>query len=257
VIVRVLGAHTLESRSTRHTCFLIDGVLALDAGSLCSALTPKEQLGVAAVLLTHRHYDHVRDLPTLGLATRDQGQPVDVYSLPETLEEVFGRLMDGTLYPDFTRSADGPRGPKYRPHPVRPGEAFPVRGYWVLPVEVFHGPPAVGYVVTDPRGRSFAYTGDLGLGLLPFCQAAPDLLAVDISFPNRMVRWAEDSGHLTPALLRDELAIARERGYPVPPVIAVHMNRHLPKKIEAELRQVAEELGVEILIGREDQTFDL
>ncbi len=257
MIVRVLGAHTLESRNTRHTCFLMDGVLALDAGSLCSALTREEQLRVAAVLLTHRHYDHVRDLPTLGLATRDQGQPVDVYSLQETLEAVFGRLMDGTLYPDFTQPSAGPRGPKYRPHSVRPGEALRVLDYQVLPLEVYHGPPALGYVVTDQRGSSFAYTGDLGLGLLPFCQAAPDLLAVDMSFPNKMVRSAKDGGHLTPALLRDELAIARERGYPVPPVLAVHMNPQLQEQIEAELRQVAEELGVEVLIGGEDQTFHL
>ena len=63
--IRVLGAHMLESRDTRHTCFLIDNVMALDAGSLASALTVSEQAKVAAVLLTHRHFDHIRDLPTL------------------------------------------------------------------------------------------------------------------------------------------------------------------------------------------------
>ena len=67
--VRVLGAHQLESLDTRHTCFLIDGVLGVDAGSLASALSPTEQAQVLAVLLTHQHFDHIRDIPTLGLCT--------------------------------------------------------------------------------------------------------------------------------------------------------------------------------------------
>ena len=37
VRIRVLGAHNLETESARHTCFLIDGVLAIDAGSLVSS----------------------------------------------------------------------------------------------------------------------------------------------------------------------------------------------------------------------------
>ena len=32
--VRVLGAHNLETNETHHTCFLVDGVLAIDAGSI-------------------------------------------------------------------------------------------------------------------------------------------------------------------------------------------------------------------------------
>ena len=41
--VRVLGAHNLETIETHHTCFLVDGVLAIDAGSLVSTLGADEQ----------------------------------------------------------------------------------------------------------------------------------------------------------------------------------------------------------------------
>ena len=44
--VRVLGAHQLETRDTRLTSFLIDGVLAVDAGSITSGLTLEEQKSV-------------------------------------------------------------------------------------------------------------------------------------------------------------------------------------------------------------------
>ena len=68
--VRVLGAHQLETRDTRLTSFLIDGVLAVDAGSLTSGLTLEEQESVEAILITHHHFDHCRDLLTFGLNTR-------------------------------------------------------------------------------------------------------------------------------------------------------------------------------------------
>ena len=40
--LRILGAHNLESKDTRMECHLIDGVLALDAGSLARALIFEE-----------------------------------------------------------------------------------------------------------------------------------------------------------------------------------------------------------------------
>ena len=87
--VRVLGAHQLETRDTRLTSFLIDGVLAVDAGSLTSGLTLAEQETVAAILITHHHFDHCRDLLTFGLNTRgsDNGR----LRLPGSAGKPFGK----------------------------------------------------------------------------------------------------------------------------------------------------------------------
>ena len=41
--VRVLGAHNLETTKAHHTCFLIDGKIAIDAGSLVSTLGMDER----------------------------------------------------------------------------------------------------------------------------------------------------------------------------------------------------------------------
>ena len=79
--IRVLGAHNMETAQTKHTCFLIDDSLAIDAGSLMTALTSDENNRLRAILLTHRHFDHVRDLPSLGLQTMDNGVTVDAYAL--------------------------------------------------------------------------------------------------------------------------------------------------------------------------------
>ena len=60
--IRILGAHNVESANTRLTSLLVDGVLAVDAGALTSSLTFAEQEKVSSILLTHCHYDHVRDV---------------------------------------------------------------------------------------------------------------------------------------------------------------------------------------------------
>jgi L-ascorbate metabolism protein UlaG (beta-lactamase superfamily) len=60
VIVKFLGTHNAESKNTRLVSFLIDDVLAVDAGSLVSELTFPEQRRIKAILLSHGHYDHIK-----------------------------------------------------------------------------------------------------------------------------------------------------------------------------------------------------
>ncbi len=83
--LRILGVHNMESRATRLTAHLVDGVLALDAGGLTRSLDFADQRRIRAVILTHRHFDHVRDLLPLGLAMRYSGVNVDVFGIPDTL----------------------------------------------------------------------------------------------------------------------------------------------------------------------------
>ena len=90
--VRVLGAHNLETTSAHHTCFLVDGVLAIDAGSIASTLGRDEPLRLRHVLLTHLHFDHTRGIPTLGLQTLDDPYTVGVFSLGVTVTREYGEL---------------------------------------------------------------------------------------------------------------------------------------------------------------------
>lgn len=61
--IRFLGAHNTETLTTRLSGLLVDQALALDAGSLTASLTLSQQLSLKGVLLTHQHYDHIRDIP--------------------------------------------------------------------------------------------------------------------------------------------------------------------------------------------------
>jgi len=257
--VRVLGAHNLETENNRHTCFLVDDEIVIDAGSLMTSLSAAEQEKIHGILVTHRHFDHIRDLPSLALANLDSGGIISVYSLAETLQAVSSRLMDGVLYPDFTKSLTE-RGPKYRLQAINPGIPVDLERYVVRPISVPHSTvPAVGYIVHQGNGHSFAYCGDTGGEILPFFADPfrPDPICVEVTFSQKMEERAKLTGHLTPGLLRNELVEAISQKLTIPRILIVHRNPAHEKEITDELAKVASELGIEITLAHEGMTVEV
>ena len=245
--VRVLGAHQIETRHTRLTSFLVDGALAIDAGSLTSGLTLEEQDSVEAILITHHHFDHCRDLLTFGLNTR--GHTTNVYACPEVLESLSANLVNGAIYPDHTRSPAG--RPSLRFNVFGPGEENRVGSYTALPMRVPHGPPTYGFQVTGPESRRFFYSGDTGPGFSEGWIVSPDLAFIETSYPDRMEVDARARGHLTPSLLAADLEkIGRQHGQ-LPTVWAVHLNPRYEEEIKEDLEVACRELGIDIRVAYE------
>ena len=255
--VRILGAHNMEVHEAKHTCFLVDEGIAIDAGSLMTSLSPEELDHIKAVLVTHRHFDHVRDLPSLGLNTLYNGSTVTAYSLRETLDAVFSRLMDGVLYPDLATDLTG-GGPKYKLHPIAPQKLVEVLGYVVRPIEVPHAAPTLGYIIHEAEGGSFAYCGDSGGGLLPFFRDSfrPNPIFLEVTFANRMNDLAKLTGHLTPQLLQKEIEDARGEKVPMPRIMVVHRQPSHEDEIREELAKVSADTGVEIALAEENETIE-
>ena len=246
--VRLLGAHNAESLDTKLVSILIDGVLALDAGGLTSGLTLAQQAALKAVLLTHRHYDHIRDIAMLGLNTLERGTTA-IYAPADVLDALVSHFLDGAIYPRLTERPS-PDRPSLRLCPLEPLKEEMVEGYGVLPVPVSHGVPAVGYQVTSADGRALFYTGDTGPGLARCWEAVnPQLLIIETTLPDRFEEAALASRHLTPRHLGEELARFREmKGY-LPRVILVHMSPYLDEEIRGEVEGVGRKLGVPIALG--------
>ena len=58
-----------------NTCsFLLNGTLLLDAGTVASKLSLSEQGQIRHIILSHLHFDHIKELPTLAdnLSERDE-----------------------------------------------------------------------------------------------------------------------------------------------------------------------------------------
>jgi phosphoribosyl 1,2-cyclic phosphodiesterase len=252
--LKILGAHNCISTRTQCLSLLVDGRLALDAGNLAGGLEFSEQYRLEALLLTHQHYDHVRDIPALGMNLYLSQQSLDIYAPAEAREVIIRHLLDGEMYPDFLRLPEA--APTFRFHALTPLREVSIAGYRVLPVPVPHSVPTVGYQVITPDGSCMFYTGDTGAGLGEcWQQIAPDLLVIEITASDRFWRDGLERKHLTPSILKSELVeFRRLKGY-LPLVIAVHMSPAVEDEIARETAVVARDLGADIRLAEEGMTL--
>ena len=254
--IQVLGAHNCERQNSKFISLLIDDVLAIDAGALTSSLSLEAQQKIKAILLTHQHYDHVKDVPTLAMNLFLSGATTRVYSISAVCDILARHLLNDELYPDF-RQKPAPN-PTVRFTIIEPHQAEQIEGYTVLAVPVNHSVPTVGYQVTSADGQAVFYAGDTGPGLADcWRHVSPQLLITEVTASDKYTEWAANSGHLTPGLLKQELQSFREVNGYLPRVVAVHMNPALEEEIAAEIAVVAEALGGSITLGYEGMQLNL
>ena len=254
--VQVLGAHNCESQNLRLISLLIDDTLAIDAGSLTSSLSFSAQQKLKAILLTHQHYDHIRDVPAIAMNFFLREATINIYSILPVYNALAAHLLGGELYPNFLERPEG--NPTIRFTIIEPHKTEHVEGYSILATEVNHPIPTVGYQVTSPDGKIVFYTGDTGPGLADCWEyVSPQLLIIEVTVPDKYEEFARKTGHLTPSLLKQELISFRElKGY-LPAVVVVHMDPGLEKEVEVEIAVVAEALDNSINLAYEGMQLHL
>ena len=205
MIIRFLGTHNAESKDTKLASFVIDNVLAVDAGSLASELTFSEQEKIKAILLSHGHYDHIRGIPAF--AFNNPNHTTKVYATSQTFKILSSHLVDGVIYPKFTKKIPFfLKKPSLKFVAKEPFNPVNIEGYKVLAFPMNHTINTVGFEITSKEGKKLFYTGDTGSGLSALWEhISPDLIIVDVTFPDRLENRAINSGHLCPKLLKKEL----------------------------------------------------
>jgi cAMP phosphodiesterase len=254
--IRILGAHNIESSKTSFTSFLIDGVLAVDASALTTNLSFAEQQKLKAVLLTHQHYDHIKDIPSLGMNFFLLKKAIEIYTTKPIYESLLAYLLNNALYPDLTKIP--PEKPALHINIVEPGKIISIAGYNVLPITVNHAAPTVGYQITSADGKKVFITSDTGPGLEDcWQQISTSLLLIETTVPNKDEQFALQAGHLTPKLLLKELESFRKiKGY-LPQIVLVHLNPLIEKSIRAEIREVEKVLNIKIRFGYEGMRLNI
>jgi len=250
MLIRILGAHSCESRATRCVCILVDDRLAIDAGGLTSSLSILDQQKLKAILLTHQHYDHIRDVPMVALTLYRCRTNVEVYSTPDVLDTIETHLLNGIVYPRFQEI------PKEKPtislNAIVPYETRRINGYGVLPVPVNHDGITVGYQISDAKRKTIFYTADTGPGLTDCWKClSPQLLIIDVTVPDSYQKFATETGHLTPSLLSEELMQFQEiKGY-LPQIVLIHMDPILEKETTEDIKRISEAFNTPITIAYE------
>ena len=226
---------------------MIGGALAVDAGALTSGLEIAEQMKLEAVLVSHAHLDHIRDLSTLAdNRCQMRAPPLTIAATRETLVLLRRHFFNGLLWPDFTQ-IPSPEAPTIRYLELEPERRVEVAGHQVRAVLVSHTIEAAAFVIEGPGG-SIAYSGDTGPTdrLWEVLNELPDLkaLLMEVSFPNHEQGLATSSGHHTPQTLDREL-----RKYRAPeslPTLLYHIKPVFQAAVERECAAI-KGLSLEVL----------
>lgn len=231
--LRVLGCSGAEFPGHNPTAFLLDDSLLLDAGTVGAVLEQEEQWRIRDILVTHSHLDHVRGIPLLAdnIMVKGLDNSLNLFATGETLDAIRVHLLNGVIWPDFTRIPSLEK-PIVFCVEIFPEEEFQLLDYRITAFPVNHTVPTVGYRITK-GAATLLYTGDTGPTERIWQMAGEvSALLVDVSFPNDMEDRARLTGHLTPSLLLRELAkLAQCPGR----ILVTHLKPQYYARIQAEL----------------------
>lgn len=200
------------------SCFVIDDCVAIDAGSLAMAATATQKKCIRDVVLTHAHLDHIAGLPLfIDDLFAVLEEPIRVHCPASVSESLERNIFNWEIYPRFSElSNDQSAVMKYQT--FESGDEFSVRHLRIKSIPVNHKVPSVGFIVTDNRS-TFALSGDTAEmdGFWQSANAETNLsaLLIECAFPNELEGLAQDSHHLTPRKLREELRKFERNDCPV------------------------------------------
>jgi cAMP phosphodiesterase len=198
----------LASARQHLACFVVDDLVAIDAGSLAMAASNLQREQVREVVLTHAHLDHIAGLPLfLDDLFSVLDRPVRIHATAEVIQVLERDIFNWSIYPKFSELSNE-NGAILEYVPFEAGSEFRAGHLSIMPVNVNHRVPSVGFIVSDGR-TTFAMTGDTA-GMDGFWNAvnagaAPDAILIECAFPDELTDLAEVSHHLTPARMRREL----------------------------------------------------
>ncbi len=146
--IRVLGCHGSQLPGYNTTCFLLDGKILLDGGTITSVLTAEEQLNIDYIFVTHAHLDHIRDIMFLAdnLCYLQRERPLVVLSTPYIIATLRYHLFNDVIWPDFSGIPNA-ENPVIKFSPISPGETISTAGLDITAIKVSHSVESVGYVI--------------------------------------------------------------------------------------------------------------
>lgn len=211
------------------------------------------QCALEAVLVSHAHLDHIRDLATIADNRTQRGcAPLVIAGTKQTIAILRKHFFNGLLWPDFTTIPTKEHAAiAYKI--LRPEVAADVAGYRVRAIMVSHTIECCAFVVTSKDG-TLAYSGDTGPTdrLWEVLNGVKDLkgMLMEVSFPNAEQRVATLSGHHTPRTLGPELR--KLQNVKELPILLYHIKPVFQAEVE---REVAKIKGVNLTVPRLGEEF--
>lgn len=204
--VKILGAHRCESESGKCVSLLVEDSIAIDAGGLASSLSAQSQAQLDTLLISHQHYDHIKDIPMIAMNSFIFNKQMNIMGTKYAIGSIEDHVLNGSIYPQFQNIPE--EKPTVIFNEVEPLISVPLfNGYRVLPIPVEHIEGSVGYQVSDSHsGSGFLYTADSGPDLSGCWKSlSVNIVITEVTLPNRYAEFALKTNHLMPEMLGLEL----------------------------------------------------
>jgi len=208
----------LVSKLQHFACFVIDGCVAFDAGSLASSVNEDERDNIRDVVLTHAHLDHIAGLPLfIDDLFQTLTEPVRVHAEGSVIDALEEHIFNWSVYPRFSELTNRfGRVIEYRE--FNQGEQFDVRHLKVRAAAVNHKVPTSGFIISD-ASATIAITGDTA-EMDDFWNEVNSVerlagLFIECALPNELLELASVSHHLTPEKLARELTKFERNDAPI------------------------------------------
>lgn len=234
--IKILGCSGGEFPGRKPSGFLLDDKILFDAGSLTKSLDIRGQRKVEYIFITHAHLDHVIGIPFLldNIIVSNIWHRVNIIAIPQVVRAIQKNILNNSIWPDFTAIPTIGNG-VVGFIDLKPNRSIKAEGYTVTPYRVHHSVPAAGYLIESEKKKKVFYTGDTGPTGSTWEKLKGkriDCLIIEVSFPERMEGLALKTGHLTPGLLKKELA---KMDPPPGKIYVTHLKPQYFKTIKQEI----------------------
>ncbi|HEX3726565.1 MAG TPA: MBL fold metallo-hydrolase, partial [Pirellulales bacterium] len=190
--MQIIIAGSAAGRGEQHQyliSYVVNRHIAIDAGCI-GCITPlADQKALKHVFLSHTHIDHTASLPCfLDNVFEPNSEGVRLYASQATAAGLARDFFNDSTWPDLVRLSRE-ESPFFTLELLVSEQSVAVEDLRVLPVELNHVVPTLGFVISDERS-SVAIVSDTAPSdrIWQVLNEVPNLRAVflEASFPNSM-----------------------------------------------------------------------
>lgn len=216
---------------------LVSPSTIIDAGSMISSLDIPDLLEIKNIIITHSHFDHIKNLPIFADFMLSLGNhKFTIYTTENIMSEIMAHVFNNVIWPDFTILPNR-KDPTINFHPIRFDEPFTIDGTEFVPICVNHVVESMGFLMKH-GSEEIAYSGDTCVceNFVNYINDNPAVRTVcwETSFPNRLEKLAVSSKHLSPSILAEELRKIKRNCA----IHTFHLKPNLEEEIIADIESI-------------------